>query len=115
MVRQAPPISADMHVVVQHLKSAHVNAIQAQYRQPGRKTACRFSVSNMKHIMYIQLAGQGFTHLIAPIIEITRNNQRRIMRYLFPRIFDQCAGLRAPAFGEQAEMNAQAMNVPLAG
>src|ERR1019366_4841193 len=69
----------------------------------------------MEYILNMQLAGQSLAQLIAPIIEITRNNQQRIRRDLIAHIFDQRAGLCTAAPGEQTEMRAQAMHTLMSG
>ena len=78
MIRQAQPVSPGMHAAVQHVEAAHVDAIQAQQRQPGRKTARQLAAMQVEHIVYMQLAGQCLARLIAPVIEIARDDQRRI-------------------------------------
>src|SRR5450759_3813947 len=115
MVRQALPGSSGMHAALQHVKSAHIDAIQTQQRQSGWKTARRFSAMQMEHIVNMQLACQSLAQLVAPIIEITRDDQRRIRRYLIAHIFDQRDGLSTASPGEQTEMRTQTMHAPLPG
>src|SRR3989338_7649069 len=66
----------------------------------------------MEHIMHAQLTGHFPSHPVTPIIEIARNDQRCIGRNPVAHILDQSHGLRAFAFGEQAEMRTYAMHAP---
>src|SRR5450759_382104 len=115
MVRQALPGSSGMHAALQHVKSAHIDAIQTQERQSGWKTARRFSAMQMEHIVNMQLACQSLAQLVAPNIEITRDDQRRIRRDLMAHIFDQRDGLSTASPGEQTEMRTQTMHALLPG
>ena len=67
----------------------------------------------MKRLMYPQLAGQGFTQMIAPIIEIAGDDERCIMRNLIAHVIDQGFYLRAATYRKQAKMHTQAMDMLL--
>ncbi len=54
MIRQALPVSADMHIAVQDAEAAHIDAIQAQQRQTGRVAARRPATVKMEGVMYAQ-------------------------------------------------------------
>src|SRR5882724_2400859 len=64
----------------------------------------------LKHVMCIQFGGQYPTQLIAPIVEITRDNKWYIRRNFIVHIIDQCLYLCLAAFCEQPEMQAQTMH-----
>ena len=62
-------------------KSARIDAIKAQERQRGGKTAAWAQSSSGKYLGHIKPTCQQVMRLIAPVIEIPSNQERRIRRH----------------------------------
>ena len=98
-----------MYGTVRGLKAPHVDAVETKQRQGGRKTARWPVVVSGKDFGHAQANGQQVMGAIAPVVEITGNQQWRICRNGGFNMSGQCIVLVAPRASEQREMHANAM------
>lgn len=73
MVRQS---ATAMHLTVSDIETAYIDTIKLEQGKGGRKAARELAMTQLKCILHIQFTLELTTQLIAPVIEITREEQR---------------------------------------
>src|SRR5271154_1283706 len=109
VVRNLRPCLATMHARLPDCKSAHVNAIKRQQRQPRWETACETAMDVLEYFAQPKRLRQLDVSAPRPIVKIASDNQRSMRRNQPLDARTQRVQLTAAMAGKQTEMNAHAM------
>src|SRR5258706_9005250 len=109
MIRNARPRVAVVHARLLDVKSPHINTIELEHRQCGRKAARWMAVSLLEYLLQPEWARQLEIGMVRPVVEIAGDNQRRLAGH---QPFDthlQRPHLAAAMMFHQPQMDAHAM------
>src|SRR5439155_20404638 len=96
-VGQAPPYRPVVHVRVANTESAHVDAVQTQHREGARVGAHRLAAMVAAGLLQAQVLLEALAGAIAPVVEVARDDDRRVTGYHAIEALDDRADLVAPA------------------
>ena len=100
-----------MDAGVLDVELAGIDAVEAEYRQDGRKGSCRTALYLIEHLVDAQLVGEYAVALAPPVVEIAGDDQRRILRDRGANALGKRPYLPLPASLEQAKVDVDAMQV----
>ena len=86
-----------MHATVLDMKSTDINAIKPQYRQYGGKTARGAARGVFEDLRQAECVGEYGAGFFVPIVKITGDHQRSMVRHHFSDAIVQRLELRMSA------------------
>lgn len=99
-----------MHMSALHMEATYVNAVKPQDRQPRGEAAGWPASGRFKYFLHTDVA-ERISGTMSPVVEIPRDNQRRVTRHQGLDTGTDRIDLLATRTTKQAEMYADTMQV----